>query len=127
MRYASAPLFRQALEARLGATSRAGGPSLARLRKEVVFDRLLARLVAVAPDHWILKGALALDYRFGDRARTTRDIDLAAAGNEASVTADLLAAQARDSPSLTQRSLSFLMVNATPREPPVPLELVRSA
>lgn len=32
----------------------------------------------------------------------------------------------RDSPSLTQRSLSFLMVNATPREP-VPLELVRSA
>jgi hypothetical protein len=33
----------------------------------------------------------------------------------------------RDSPSLTQRSLSFLMVNATPREPPVPLELVRSA
>jgi hypothetical protein len=32
----------------------------------------------------------------------------------------------RDSPSLTQRSLSFLMVNATPR-PPVPLELVRSA
>ncbi|HYO42493.1 MAG TPA: hypothetical protein VES19_04775 [Candidatus Limnocylindrales bacterium] len=33
----------------------------------------------------------------------------------------------RDSPSLTQRSLSFLMVNATPREPPVPLALVRSA
>ena len=33
----------------------------------------------------------------------------------------------RDSPSLTQGSLSFLMVNATPREPPVPLELVRSA
>ena len=31
------------------------------------------------------------------------------------------------SPALTQRSLSFLMVNATPREPPVPLELVRSA
>ena len=35
------------------------------------------------------------------------------------------AAQARA--SLTQRSLSFLMVNATPREPPVPLEPVRSA
>jgi len=31
------------------------------------------------------------------------------------------------SPTLTQRSLSFLMVNATPREPPAPLELVRSA
>jgi len=96
MRYASAPPFRQALEARLGGASGAGGPSLARLRKEVVFDRLLARLVAVAPDRWILKGALALDYRFGDRARTTRDIDLAVAGDEASAAADLLAAQAVD-------------------------------
>ncbi|MEO5965960.1 MAG: nucleotidyl transferase AbiEii/AbiGii toxin family protein [Candidatus Limnocylindrales bacterium] len=96
MRYASAPPFREALETRLGAASRSGGPSLARLRKEVVFDRLLARLVAVAPDRWILKGALALDYRFGDRARTTRDVDLAVRGDEASASADLLAAQAAD-------------------------------
>ena len=96
MRYASAPPFRQALEARLDAASRAGGPSLARLRKEVAFDRLLTRLVAVAPDCWILKGALALDYRFGDRARTTRDVDLAMRGDEVSATADLLAAQAID-------------------------------
>ena len=96
MKYSSAPPFRQALEARLGAVSRAGGPSLVRLRKEVVFDRLLARLVAVAPDRWILKGALALDYRFGDRARTTRDVDLAVTGDEASAIDDLLAAQAAD-------------------------------
>jgi hypothetical protein len=96
VRYASAPPFRQALEARLAATARAGGPSLARLRKEVAFDRLLARLVVVAPDRWVLKGALALDYRFGDRARTTRDVDLAMRGGEASATADLLAAQALD-------------------------------
>jgi hypothetical protein len=32
-----------------------------------------------------------------------------------------------DSASLTQRSLSILMVNATPRELPVPLGLIRSA
>jgi len=32
-----------------------------------------------------------------------------------------------DSPSLTQRSLGFLMVNRTPKEPPAPLELARSA
>jgi len=96
MKYSSAPSFRQARETRLGAVSRAGGQSLVRLRKQVVFDRLLARLVAVAPDRWILKGALALDYRFGDRARTTRDVDLAVAGDEASATADLLAAQAAD-------------------------------
>jgi hypothetical protein len=96
MKYASAPPFRQALEARLAAASRAGGPSLGRLRKEVAFDRLLARLVAVGPDRWVLKGALALDYRFGDRARTTRDVDLAMRGDEAAATADLLAAQALD-------------------------------
>ncbi len=96
MRYASAPPFRQALEARLGAASRSGGPSVARLRKQVVFDRLLARLTASAPERWILKGALALDYRFGDRARTTRDVDLAMRGDQASAAADLLAAQAVD-------------------------------
>ena len=96
MRYASAGAFRRALETRLAAQARETGRSIVRLRKEVAFDRLLARLFAVAPDGWVLKGALALDYRFGDRARTTKDIDLATAGDEASATTDLLAAQAVD-------------------------------
>ncbi len=96
MKYKSAPDFRQALERRLPALGQETGRSLVRLRKEVAFDRLLARLVATAPDRWLLKGALALDYRFGSHARTTRDIDLAAAGDEASATADLLAVQAVD-------------------------------
>ena len=96
MKYKSAPAFRQALERRLPALSHETGRSPVRLRKEVAFDRLLARLVATAPDRWLLKGALALDYRFGSRARTTRDIDLATAGDEASATVDLLAAQAVD-------------------------------
>jgi hypothetical protein len=96
VKYSSAPDFRQALERRLPALSEETGRSPVRLRKEVAFDRLLARLVATAPDRWLLKGALALDYRFGSHARTTRDIDLAAVGNEASSTADLLAAQAAD-------------------------------
>lgn len=96
MRYKSAPDFRQALERRLPAISSETGRSIVRLRKEVAFDRLLARLVATAPDRWLLKGALALDYRFGSHARTTRDIDLATVGDEASATTDLLAAQAVD-------------------------------
>jgi hypothetical protein len=96
MKYKSAPDFRQALERRLPALSTKTGRSPVRLRKEVAFDRLLARLVATAPDRWLLKGALALDYRFGSHARTTRDIDLATAGNEASATTNLLAAQAID-------------------------------
>ncbi len=96
MKYRSAPDFRQALERRLPALSEETGRSPVRLRKEVAFDRLLARLVAIAPDRWLLKGALALDYRFGSHARTTRDIDLATAGDEESATAGLLAAQAVD-------------------------------
>ena len=81
---------------RLATHARNSGRSLVRLRKQVAFDRLLAHLVAVAPERWVLKGALALDYPFGDRARTTKDIDLASAGDEASTRADLLAAQAVD-------------------------------
>jgi hypothetical protein len=65
--------------------------SLVRLRKSVAFDRLLARLFAVAPDRWVLKGGLALDYRLGKKARTTMDIDLAGSGGEDAATADLLA------------------------------------
>jgi predicted nucleotidyltransferase component of viral defense system len=96
MKYRSAPDFRQALERRLPVLSEQTGRSAVRLRKEVAFDRLLARLVATAPDRWLLTGALALDYRFGSHARTTRDIDLATGGDEASATTDLLAAQAVD-------------------------------
>jgi hypothetical protein len=63
MRYTSAAAFRQALEAHIRHRSQATGLSVVRLRKGVTFDRLLARLLAVAPDRWLLKGALALDFR----------------------------------------------------------------
>ncbi len=96
MKYATAQAFRRALEERLRARSRRGGPSLIRLRKSVVFDRLLARLLAVAPDHWVLKGALALDYRFGDRTRTTKDIDLGREDDEQAATTDFIKAQSTD-------------------------------
>lgn len=84
-----------ALEQRLRNASQAGA-SLVRLRKAVVFDRLLARLMVVAPNHWVLKGALALDFRLGDRTRTTKDMDLAREDDEEAATADFIAAQAAD-------------------------------
>jgi hypothetical protein len=96
MRYASAAEFRRALETRLPALSRDGGVSLARLRRSAAFDRLLTRLFAVAPDRWVLKGGLALDYRLGAKARTTMDIDLAGPGSEDAATADLLATRQLD-------------------------------
>src|SRR6266545_1069113 len=96
MRYASAAAFRTALEQRLLKQSRETEASLVRLRKTVVFDRLLARLKEVAPERWILKGALALDFRLDPRTRTTKDMDLGRADDEEAATADFIAAQAVD-------------------------------
>jgi hypothetical protein len=92
VKYASAAAFRQALETRLLALSRSQVSSLVRLRKEVTFDRLLARLLVAAPGRWVLKGGLAFDYRFGTRARSTKDMDLAGAVGDDAATSDLLAA-----------------------------------
>ena len=52
------------------------GFNLARLRKRVAFELFLRRLAQVAPDRWVLKGALALDFRLGGASRSTKDIDL---------------------------------------------------
>lgn len=75
MRYETAAAFRTALEARLK-TAQSEHSGLSRLRKRVVFERLLARLNVVAPDGWVLKGGFALELRLGDHARTTKDIDI---------------------------------------------------
>lgn len=98
MRYRTAAAFRQALEARLQAQARQPGAavSLLRLRKAVVFDRLLARLLHTAPDRWTLKGGLALDFRLGRSARTTLDMDLAYRDDVDAATEALLAAQSLD-------------------------------
>jgi hypothetical protein len=83
VKYRSGAAFRQALEQRLLTRSRDRGISLVRLRKAVVFDRLLVRLAIVAPSRWVLKGALALDFRLGERTRTTKDMDLVRRDNVA--------------------------------------------
>ena len=44
----------------------------------------------------MLKGALALDFRLGNRTRTTKDMDLTRSDAEESATADLIAAQSID-------------------------------
>ena len=76
MRYESGSAFRMALEHRLRDEALGSGVPLVRLRKTVAFDRLLARLVALRPDGWLLKGGFALQLRMADRSRTTKDIDL---------------------------------------------------
>jgi hypothetical protein len=92
VKYKSGAAFRQALEQRLLARSRETGTSLIRRRKAVVFDRLLARLLVAAPQRWVLKGALALDFRLGERTRTTKDMDLIRNDSEEAATSDLISA-----------------------------------
>jgi hypothetical protein len=76
MNYETAAAFRRALEDRLRNQAVSTGAPLVRLRKMVAFDRLLARLQVADPSAWLLKGGYALQLRFGDRSRTTRDLDL---------------------------------------------------
>lgn len=93
MKYASAAAFRTALEQRLRNRAQEFGVSLVRMRKAVVFDRLLARILADGPDQWVVKGALALDFRLQDVTRTTKDIDLVHRQNIASAEEALINSQ----------------------------------
>lgn len=93
MRYTTAAAFRQALDDRLKLEAAKSGLAIARLRKRVAFELFLRRLVAVAPERWVLKGALALDFRFQARTRPTRDMDLGRTDDEEAAIADFAAAQ----------------------------------
>ncbi|HWO38759.1 MAG TPA: nucleotidyl transferase AbiEii/AbiGii toxin family protein [Candidatus Acidoferrum sp.] len=76
--YATAAAFRRALEDRLQDIAGKEGVDLQRLRRQVAFDRLLARLFqAPRPSAlpWVLKGGYAMELRI-KAARTTKDIDL---------------------------------------------------
>lgn len=83
MNYATPEALRAAIEDRLRVRAGEGSTSISRSRKLIAFDRFLARLTTDAPDQWILKGGVALDYRLGDRARATRDLDLARGDDQA--------------------------------------------
>lgn len=96
MRYQDATAFRQALEQRLKDQAAGDGARLARNRKYVAFDRLLARLAAVAPMQWLLKGGFALDLRYATGARSTKDVDLDWRADKAELLDTLLDAVAQD-------------------------------
>ncbi|MFZ4577663.1 MAG: nucleotidyl transferase AbiEii/AbiGii toxin family protein [Myxococcota bacterium] len=91
--YPSAQAFKQALEQRL--RSRSAGGELGRTRQLLVFDRFLARVVAVLGEAVVLKGGLVLELRL-DRARTTRDIDLRVVGTPDNLLMRLQEAGRRD-------------------------------
>lgn len=96
MRYGTAAAFRAALEDRLRASAPASDASMVRLRRAVIFERLLARLLIAASGRWVVKGGVSLELRLGARARATRDLVLARDDDEEAASADLLDAQAID-------------------------------
>lgn len=75
-RYGSSAALRTALEEHLRQRATSTGTPLDRLRKEVAHQRLLARLVVVAPrGSWALEGGQALLARLDTQARATKDAD----------------------------------------------------
>ena len=77
--YVTAGAFRKALEDRLKRIAQEEKVDVNRLRRQVAFDRLLARLFLPGQPSWVLKGGYALELLF-DTARATIDIDLTLPG-----------------------------------------------
>ncbi len=79
--YASTAAFRAALEDRLRHEAQSHKLDLARLRRRLVLERVIARLEIHSPGRWVVKGGMALEVRLGDRARFTRDLDVVVRGS----------------------------------------------
>lgn len=76
MLYAEPAALRMALRQRLRNKSHESGFSVERLRRQVMYERIVVRLDLAEPDMWVVKGGLALDVRMGSRARASVDLDL---------------------------------------------------
>lgn len=86
MTYETPQALRTALEHRLLNHSQEAGIGLDRLRRRVLFERIVARLETAEPGRWVLKGGMALEVRVRDAARLTKDIDLGLRDDVPSVT-----------------------------------------
>lgn len=75
-KYDNPKAFRAALEDRLNRISKSEGTDILRLRRQVAFDRVLARFFSSPSAPWVLKGGYAMQLRI-DSARATKDVDLA--------------------------------------------------
>jgi predicted nucleotidyltransferase component of viral defense system len=75
-KYSSPGAMRTALEERINSTARETNQDIQRLRRQVAFDRLLARLFSGQnAGRFVLKGGYALELRL-HKSRTTKDIDI---------------------------------------------------
>ena len=94
--YTTPAAFRAAVEARLRERARRLGVPAYMVRRQAALERLLVRLMSVAPDSWALKGGLALDTRLGARARVSIDMDADHVHGAGAARADLQRAAIED-------------------------------
>jgi len=80
--YASAQAFGAAITDRLKGLAAVDGYSVSQLRRQLAYDRLLARLFSGDPQEWILKGGVSMIARLSV-ARHTADVDLVALADTA--------------------------------------------
>lgn len=88
--YTNADSLRRALLDRLRTQSLQSGQPINTLLTKVLMERLLARLFAREDAPWLIKGGYAFELRYRPNARTTRDLDLSAAGEPGSPTDEAL-------------------------------------
>lgn len=113
MTYDSAAALRAALEQRLINRAAQTGLGLDRLRRGILFERIVARLEAAQPGRWVLKGGMALEVRLRHVARVTKDIDLGL--REEVETAADLQAHLDEAFAVELDDDGFEVVTATPR------------
>jgi hypothetical protein len=77
MRYDSAAAFDRAIVDHMRQLSKSTRVDTSHLRLFIAFDRVIARLNELDEDAFVVTGGVALEYRIGHHARSTRDLDLA--------------------------------------------------
>ncbi|WP_419848020.1 nucleotidyl transferase AbiEii/AbiGii toxin family protein [Candidatus Poriferisocius sp.] len=75
-RYKTATAFQNAIKAKIANAAASSPHSIAELRRQFAYDRLLARVFISDPESWVLKGAAGLLARIPTRARHSMDVDL---------------------------------------------------
>jgi len=77
MTYDTPSALRRAIEDRLANATHQRGLPVQRLRRTLVFERLVVRLDRGEPGVWVVKGGMALEWKLAGAARATKDLDLA--------------------------------------------------
>jgi hypothetical protein len=107
--------FRKSLEMRLLKNSQNSGLDLQRLRKQVAFERFLARLFHNPDSPWILKGGHAMEIRL-KIARATQDIDLFVKSHSITTSQQLILEQLQQDSSTNLFDFFEYRVSAPQRE-----------